>query len=86
MINKKISSYRELQATIDELAINKIKQEELIKANVKGIKEALTPINLLKDYIKHTTAENGFLQEILKAGLSVGTRFVVDKIVRAVKG
>ena len=85
MINKKISNYQELQAAISELNASKTRQEELLKQNVSGIKEALNPLNLVKSYLKKVTEDKELHRDALKASIGIGAQFILGKLFKTNK-
>jgi hypothetical protein len=80
MTNKKISNYTELQTAINELNAGKLKQEELMKKNIGEIKDNLNPLVLLKNYLKHVAGDNELHQMSLKAAISIGAKFIIEKL------
>lgn len=85
MISKKVSNYKELQIAVDELKADKLKQEDLIKQNVNGIKEALNPVNILKSTIKNLIEDKALHRDAIKAGLGIGAQYIIEKLFKTNK-
>jgi hypothetical protein len=84
-MNKKVSNYKELQAALVELKAGKLKQEDLIKQNVSGIKEALNPWNMLKSALIHAIDDKKFHTDVIKTGLGLGAEYVIKKFFKTKK-
>ena len=80
MENKKISNYTELKLTIELLNSEKRNKEETIKRNFKQVKESLTPINILKNYLRRITRDNELYTNSLSAIVSQGAKFLVRRM------
>jgi hypothetical protein len=85
MKNRKVSSYKELEATIEELKQSKVKQEELLKTNLREIKEALKPVNILKNALKKVVDDRTLHQGALKASMVIGAEYIVEKLFKTNK-
>lgn len=83
MKNRKISSYKELEAVITELEQSKTRQEELLKTNLGEIKEAFKPVNILKNALKKVIEDRTLQQDALKAAIVVGADYVVEKFFKS---
>jgi hypothetical protein len=80
MKNRKVSSYKELELAIAELKENKAKHEEVLKQNMGDIKEALKPVNIIKNTLKNVIEDKTIRQDALKAGLLVGIEFAIERL------
>ncbi len=76
-----ITSSVDLKNQIDRLAELKEVQEELLKENIKSISHSLQPGNLLKRVIHKFDDDGKLSNNTLKASLSLGTNFLLDKII-----
>lgn len=85
MKNRKVSSYKELEAAIEELKEDKATHEELLKKNLGEIKEALKPVNIIKSTLKSVIEDKALHQDALKASLSIGAEYIVGKLFKSNK-
>lgn len=80
MINKKVKNYKELRAALDELSVSRLKQEELLKQDVAELKDALNPLSIAKNYLKHIVEDKELHHDAFKATLSIGSQYVIEKL------
>lgn len=85
MISKKVANYKELNAALAELHESRLKQEDLLKQNVSGIKEALNPLSIAKGYLKSMVADKELHRDAMKAGLSMGAQYIIEKLFKTNK-
>jgi len=81
MESKKISNYSELKLTIELLNSEKRNKEESIKRNFKQVKDSLTPMNILKNYLRKLTRDNELYTNSLSAIVSQGAKYIVRRMV-----
>jgi len=89
MENRKILSYMDLELQILLLKMDKTRQEEKLKLNVKEFINALSPASIVKNSLHELAGDKEVQVDLLKVSLNTGANFLIDKVLgknKSIKG
>jgi hypothetical protein len=81
MENSAITGHKELVWRIEQLKIEKIRQELELKLTVNEFVNTLNPVTMVKESLHELAEDNTVQVDLIKATLNIGANFILEHLI-----